>query len=71
MNWNPIDTALKDGTPILTEKGMVKWACRYYAIIDPVYDWGFCDSRGLLFHDGERTFWCNSPKYWMRLPKSP
>jgi hypothetical protein len=58
-----IDTAPKDGTVILTDKGVA----RYF---EKCFDtgWVHCDSSGsTLYHNGEIP-WCH-PAKWMPLPR--
>lgn len=69
MNWQPIDTAPKDGTVILTDEGICIWRNRSSYFVNPTGDWCHCDSYGAAFicaDDG--PFWA-APKVWIPLPK--
>lgn len=70
MNWQPIETAPKDGTPILTEEGVVMWRERRHMLVNKEGDWCHCDSCGSAFCCAdEGPFWAGAPKFWTPLPK--
>ena len=62
MNWQPIDTAPKDGTSILlwTEAGVIE-ASYYYG------DW---ECFPVEAYDGCTLLTC-SPTHWCTVPESP
>jgi len=64
MNWQPIDTAPTDDTPILTEGGIVKRGTKSNT-------WFFCDSFGDAFICADEGPYYANPKFWMPLPKAP
>lgn len=74
MDWQPIETAPKDGTPIIIGREMPPWGfvmgVGYYAEIDDVpgcQGWiptaAFSDPPGVLG--------LAHPTHWMPLPKGP
>jgi hypothetical protein len=72
MNWQPIDTAPKDGTVILTNDGI----CKYRLKNSPwapkgIEQWLACYYDGNPFTCVEEGPWECSPTYWMALPPLP
>ena len=74
MNWQPAETAPRDGTPILADMGW-PWAC--YAVFDP-YDehWVYATVQASPMKDGPTNYWLETEtenhgelKRWMPLPK--
>ncbi len=71
MSWQPIDTAPKDGTPILTDCGICLW-------VNPP-DWGCpmeegwhdCSFGGGIYSCADAGDYRSDPKLWMPLPKCP
>lgn len=68
-NWQPIDTAPKDGTVVLTNEGLVKWSdkLRWGRPIG----WIACDVDGCPFRCCEEGPWEMSPNWWMVMPPIP
>jgi hypothetical protein len=56
IDIQPIETAPKDGSPILTDEGWVKW----YEIFS---EWNYCTPDGMMFCDEEGPFRAR-PKFW-------
>lgn len=46
MQWQPIDTAPKDGTAILSDEGVVKYYSRADAALGIESGWHLCDIHG-------------------------
>lgn len=62
MNWQPIETAPKDGSLIWCyEPDIYAKASQYVAF--------FCNG-GWVTDDGDQSFWMN-PTHWQRLPEPP
>ena len=62
--WQPIKTAPKDGTPILTDDGIVSFCPDYNG-------WYLCYMHGHLINDSEDGPLEANPIWWMMLPKLP
>lgn len=57
MDWQPIETAPKDGTPVLTSDGGMIYSSHF-------------DGEWMIFNaECEKYFWY--PKYWMKMPDLP
>jgi hypothetical protein len=78
----PIETAPKDGTVILTEDGFVRYERQVnrprvkqldgsFKWGPPVYSdsWLSCDPSGHVFECADNGPWHNQPKYWEPLPE--
>ena len=74
VNWQPIETAPKNGTPILgympatefdsEEIEVIRWECTSYNT-EPVWAYGYEDNEyGFRSNFGE-------PTHWMPLPEPP
>lgn len=75
MEWQPIETAPKDGTPILVWNGPANYG--YYTAPDQM---GTARWDRQAFTDGEMCWWacdcCDgvttyNPTHWMPLPEPP
>lgn len=65
IDWQPIGTAPRDGTPILVSGGSVEWRMNYQRGTQATGDNG-----GWFSHSAQRFLqW--DPLHWMPLPKSP
>lgn len=81
-SWQPIETAPRDGTVILTEKGFVKLVTIPYRGYTDWEEWQLCHMNGeiykeTIFYSGinmgnnhERPIKPN-PKWWMPVPPIP
>ena len=64
MNWQPISTAPKDGTAILTDCGIARQFIR----------WGIfreCNYDGVAYSCAQEGPYECKPRHWMPLPKRP
>jgi len=52
IDIQPIETAPKDGTPILTNEGWVMWDVNNRA---PSGEWVCCDPNGYIFYDDQNV----------------
>lgn len=73
MKWQPIETAPRDGTPILAwsemyggKVVMANWRMDSYAVRPKPY-WSFNDERTY----GTRMVRMCQPTHWMPLPEGP
>ncbi|WP_367079153.1 DUF551 domain-containing protein [Luteitalea sp.] len=69
MTWQPIETAPKDGTPVLVyfpEIGV--WEVRWST---DVFDDGFWCVSDNKFEDRPLRGWIENPTHWMPLPAPP
>jgi len=72
MNWQPINTAPKDGTPILTDDGICKHRLgknRYNP--KGIDQWCACGYDGDTYSCVEEGPWECDPKFWTPLPTPP
>lgn len=59
IDIQPIETAPKDGTPILTDEGWVRW----YSNWKCKGDWAYCNPQGDVFYDDQSAQWAY-PRQW-------
>lgn len=71
MKWNPIETAPRNETPILTDVGICLWANPKNWGSPIKEGWILCDYAGTLFEDIDKTYCYCHPQFWMELPKLP
>ena len=72
MEWQPIETAPKDGTEILLTDGAFTHCGRWYDKNNPKYPWKFLDFT-YRWKD-ELNGWQDNkygPTHWMPLPEPP
>lgn len=64
-----IDTAPKDGTPVLTEDGIMCYLDqRRWGSPVPHGKWVHCDSDGDPYRCADEGHWVGTPQFWMELP---
>ena len=71
MEWQPIDTAPKDGRLIIVGHGNGVWVACYDAIFPSGYKPSNPWRSMLLNHDHIRRNHSLEPTHWMPLPKAP
>ena len=62
MEWQPIETAPKDGTPILIWDGEIQYVCAW--VQRTPGDWRWFEFDGEFYHSYK-------PTHWMPLPEPP
>lgn len=67
MKPQPIETAPKNGTVILTNCGLAKFKI-LETWTDPIEGWSNCDSAGNVFQDEGLDYRCH-PTLWTPLPE--
>jgi hypothetical protein len=60
VDIQPIETAPKDGTPVLSDQGWVMWYENYLG----VGKWIYCSPDGMFFECAEAGTWTTVPRYW-------
>jgi hypothetical protein len=71
MLWQPIDTAPKNGTPVLTDCGICLYVKPELWGSPMDKGWHDCDYGGHIYECADNGPYQSDPNFWMPLPEIP